>query len=71
MSNSNYPPGVTGNEPQICGTGLEGKCDRCIDRADYDLPFSSIPDGVIELDGEWLCEDCRAEEHAPNGENID
>jgi polyferredoxin len=53
-----YPPGVTGNEPQICGTGLEDKCMRCADKADEDSTLASIPDGVIEYKEEFLCVDC-------------
>lgn len=56
---SNYPPGVTGNEPQICGSGLEDKCERCVEKADEEAALSTIPDAVIHCDGiGGLCEDC-------------
>ena len=32
MTHSNYPPGVTGNEPQIAGMSAEDEalCDACL-----------------------------------------
>lgn len=57
----NYPPGVTGNEWQICGSGLEDKCERCMDKADPETRISAIPDGVEDVGGAWLCGECLAE----------
>ena len=58
----NYPPGVTGSEPEICGTGNEDKCVRCMGMVDEDCPIARIPDGEIEVVGEWLCEECASGE---------
>lgn len=52
-----YPPGVTGNEWQICGSGYEDKCERCLEVMDDLLP-SQIPDGEVFIDDEFLCAEC-------------
>jgi hypothetical protein len=54
----NFPAGVTGNEPQICGTGHEGKCEVCLDK---DMPLRAMNDGEYEIDGVWMCEECIAQ----------
>ncbi len=60
--NNNYPPGVTGNEPQICGTGLEDKCTNCVEKADEETTLAGIPDGEYEIEDKFLCTDCAIEE---------
>lgn len=53
---SNYPPGVTGNEPEIAGTPYDDKCRSC---CETDAPISAIPEGVIDTPDEGLlCLDC-------------
>jgi hypothetical protein len=46
---SNYPPGVTGNEPQITGEHPCGHCGEqirsCDDEAELYLPLPAPPDG--------------------------
>ena len=59
--NGCYPPVVTGNEPEIIGSGTEDKCARCLEKADEEMTLAGIPDSVVEVDGEWLCQDCADE----------
>ena len=58
---SNYPAGVTGNEPQIIGTGTEDKCQRCLEMSDGETALKYIADGEFEVDGEFLCAECKKE----------
>ena len=69
--NNNYPPGVTGNEPQICGTGTEDKCIRCLNHSEDDAPISAVPDGVIELADQFICMECLKAEMADIGLDFD
>ena len=57
----NYPPNVTGNEPEIIGTGLEDKCVICVENADDELTIDQISDGTHFVYGEWVCDDCGVE----------
>lgn len=56
--NNNYPAGVSGNEPQICGSGLEDKCQWCVEIADHEFPASALPDAEFEIYGEQVCVGC-------------
>ena len=62
----NYPPGVTGNEPQIAG--YEG-CDECL-CADPDEPWTYSPDEqgnlliACEHTGACDCETCDCSCHS-------
>lgn len=70
MERGGYPPDVTGSESHFNSLDLDDKCERCVERADEETRIASIPDGVEEFGGEWLCEDCIAENKA-NSENVD
>lgn len=54
----NYPPGVTGSEPEICGCRAEDKCYSCLENADENADFAAIPEHVIDTNDGAVCEDC-------------
>jgi hypothetical protein len=69
---SNYPPGVTGFEPQIAGTreseSLQeldcgnDECDAC-----YEVPsFEEYSHGEVTWFAEWICKEC-GEENSRDG----
>ena len=72
MTMSNYPPGVTGNEPQIAG--YDG-CDECL-CADPREPWSYSPDEdgnlltACEHTGPCDCDTCDCGCHS-NGDDVD
>ena len=80
---SNYPPGVTGNEPQIAGyyEKIDTREMQCRFR---DCEFEGEAEGTLETDlidiwFHWICPDCGLEntteidsdEFLPDEENHD
>ena len=64
MSLSNYPPGVTGNEPEIAGYPLCGRCGHDPDDHAEDDQFLSMCCGAPAVDGTGMgntgiCAKCR------------
>jgi hypothetical protein len=61
---SNYPPGVTGNEPMIAGVEesesvqeLECGSDSC--NATYEVPTTETHShGIVEWTASWVCNKC-------------
>ena len=54
---SNYPPGVTGLEPQIVGAASAGTASMEIE---HECGFEGEAEGEIETNGYefWFCYDC-------------
>lgn len=50
-----YPPGVTGCEPEIIGTGYEDKCTSCLETG---APRDAIQEGTISVPEGNICIDC-------------